>query len=95
MVIRFFKLPKHKTFSYKPRYYDPIKDEVEERRKLIEQELNGEEKYVPGAHIKGNMRRHIKSSRADLKKNRLQTLIVRVLMMLIIIAILYFVQRYL
>lgn len=26
-----FKTPNHKQFDYRPRYYDPIKDELEER----------------------------------------------------------------
>ncbi|MEL6924280.1 MAG: hypothetical protein AAFO94_09545 [Bacteroidota bacterium] len=30
-MARFFKLPKHNSFNYKPRYYDPAKEELEER----------------------------------------------------------------
>ena len=96
MVFRFFKLPKHRTFSYKPRYYDPIKDEVEERKRLIEQEMKAEqESYVPGSSIRGNMRRQIRSARTDAKKNRMQSLFIRLLLMGLIFAILYFVQKYL
>jgi len=30
-MARFFKLPKNSSFSYKPRFYDPAKEELEER----------------------------------------------------------------
>jgi len=35
------RLPKHKHFGYTPRYYDPIKEEVQERTRRIQQELQG------------------------------------------------------
>lgn len=31
----FIKLPAYKRFSFEPRYYDPIKEEVEKRERLI------------------------------------------------------------
>lgn len=31
MFGRMFKTPNHKQFDYRPRFYDPIKDELEER----------------------------------------------------------------
>ncbi|TCN73204.1 hypothetical protein [Acetobacteroides hydrogenigenes] len=96
MILRFFKLPKHRSFNYKPRYYDPIKDEVQERVKLIEQEMNADkESYVPGSSIRGNMKRQFQSSRKDVKKNKMQTLIIRLVLMIIIFLVLYFIQKYL
>ncbi len=38
-IIRFFRLPKHKQFNYQPLYYNPEKEEKEERKKRIEHEL--------------------------------------------------------
>ncbi len=29
------KFPKHKTFNYVPRYYDPMKDEDERRKRRL------------------------------------------------------------
>ncbi len=34
--LRLFKTPKNQQFSYKPRYWDPKKEEAEERRLRIE-----------------------------------------------------------
>jgi len=39
--IRLFKTPKAQQFSYKPRYWDPKKEEAEERRQRIETLQNG------------------------------------------------------
>lgn len=41
----FFKQNKPRGFNYKPRYYDPVKDELEQRRRAYEEERrkSGEE----------------------------------------------------
>ncbi len=39
--LRLFKPPKNQQFSYKPRYWDPKKEEAEERRLRIETLQNG------------------------------------------------------
>lgn len=31
----FVKLPKYKRFTFEPRYYDPVKEEIENRERLI------------------------------------------------------------
>jgi hypothetical protein len=36
---RFIKLPDHKRFEYTPRYWDPEKEEFEERVRQIQQEM--------------------------------------------------------
>lgn len=49
------RLSRNKRFSIEPRYYDPIKEEIEERTRRIKQELNqgsveggSSEGYSPG-----------------------------------------------
>lgn len=39
--LRFLKLPSYRRFGYQPLYYDPIKEELEERKKNIEREKSG------------------------------------------------------
>ncbi len=34
----FFHLPKHREFNFQPRYYDPVKEEIQERIKKIKNE---------------------------------------------------------
>jgi hypothetical protein len=36
MKITFYKRPKPRQFNYKPLYYDPEKEEAEERKKFLE-----------------------------------------------------------
>jgi hypothetical protein len=38
-IPRFIKLPSHKRFEYSPRYWDPEKEEREERIRQIKQEM--------------------------------------------------------
>ena len=45
------RLPRNRRFGIEPRYYDPVKEEIEERTRRIRRELNtGEssEDYLPG-----------------------------------------------
>jgi len=63
------KIPNHQRFYIKPRHYDPIKEEVENRERLIIAEINAEKKkgsYVPGTRMTSafdrNMRKKDNSS---------------------------------
>ena len=38
----FIRLPRNKRFGIDPRYYDPIKEEIEERTSAIKREMEGE-----------------------------------------------------
>ena len=45
-----FKKPEYKRFNLKPRYWDPVKEEQEARRRRIRAELKLEEnsdQYIP------------------------------------------------
>ena len=96
MILRFFKLPKYRTFNYKPRYYDPIKDEVQEHERLVKHEVNADKgNYVPGASIRGNIKHQFQNSRKEVKKSKTQTLLIRLMLIVIIFLILYFIQRFL
>ncbi|MDR3226144.1 MAG: hypothetical protein LBT56_00535 [Prevotellaceae bacterium] len=46
MKITFFKIPKHRVFEYKPRYYDANKEELDERVRKIEESLNSDKEYT-------------------------------------------------
>ncbi|MEN7550336.1 hypothetical protein AAG747_20625 [Rapidithrix thailandica] len=39
MKISFFKRYKYKQFHYEPRYYDPVKEELESRISMIKREI--------------------------------------------------------
>ena len=70
-IPRLFKVPKHKEFNYRPIYFDPEKEEREERIKRIKAEMgvkdeSGETKYKPGivrGQMRGNYRQYRKARR--------------------------------
>ena len=51
----FFKLPKHKEFEFKPRYYDAHKEEFEKRIENTKNEISG--KYKLGIRNLYNKKR--------------------------------------
>jgi len=55
-LLRFSKLPKHQRYEYKPRYWNPEKEELEERLKQIEQ-LKGGNAEGMKARIQSGLRR--------------------------------------
>jgi hypothetical protein len=58
----FFRIPEYSVFNYRPRYYDPEKEE--RRNKLREMriyqgknpDIDDDKPYSPGANIKGSFR---------------------------------------
>jgi len=51
------RLPKHKYFGYSPRFYDPIKEEVEERTRRLREELKGSSSEDYESSIAGSFRK--------------------------------------
>jgi len=54
--IRFSRLPKHQQYQYKPRYWDPQKEELEERLKQVENMKGGDAEAIK-ARLAGGFRR--------------------------------------
>ncbi len=54
------KIPSYQRFHYEPRHYDPIKDDIDERRKRIRRSLDAERKrgdYSARSRLEGSFRR--------------------------------------
>ena len=51
----FFGTQEHRTFNYKPRYYDAEKDALKQKFGHVDGS-NEREPYVPGAYVKGSLR---------------------------------------
>jgi hypothetical protein len=58
------RLPKNKRFNFQPRYYDPIKEEIEERTSRIKQELGSSSEYYR-EHISSAFRRRARSEKTS------------------------------
>jgi hypothetical protein len=60
-LLRFFNVPKHQRFTYKPRYWDPDQEQLDERMKRIK---DIQEKGVEAskARISGGFRQGFKGN---------------------------------
>lgn len=91
--IKFFKTPKRKPFEYKPLYYDEQKEELQKRVDAARQEMQNEKDYSQTAlkeRIDFRSSRQNSAARPSVMTN------VRVLLIAtILVAVLYFVYKYL
>ena len=58
------RLPKNKRFNFQPRYYDPIKEEMEERTSRIKKELGSSSEYYR-EHISSGFRRRVRREKTS------------------------------
>jgi hypothetical protein len=65
MIFTFFKRPKPRSFNYRPMYYDPVKEEAEERKKALSNLQGGD----PREHMRAEIRRRWKVDRSPVNKN--------------------------
>ena len=76
MISNLFKLPRHKTFAYKPRYYDPVKEEIKKRLKEKQGlEVNIDDVEVPIQERMSIKDNYINRKYADKKEFRVRVYI--------------------
>jgi len=85
-LLKFFRVPKHHQFTYKPRYWAPKKEELDERLQRIEEiQNNGVE--ASKARISGSFRKSYKGNhkyrKAQIRRSNV--------MLFIVIAVLLFI----
>ncbi|MCI1719769.1 MAG: hypothetical protein LKM37_01915 [Bacteroidales bacterium] len=94
MGLKFFHMPAHRVFDYKPLYYDPKTEAMDEARKSAESQDKG--KYVPGQIIHGGFRQmKFTSRKSEGSSNgytRARRYVVYLLLIAIMVALLYFGQ---
>ena len=92
MKFIFFKTAKPKAFEYKPLYYDPEKEEREQRKKELGLDTSSDHK----SFYKGELQRKWRRDRTTHKKNsRLRTTIYLIILLFAVYYIFFtdFVQR--
>jgi hypothetical protein len=52
MKFRVFKLPQHTRFEFTPRYYDPVKEEIEEKKARMAAYHNASTPEERAAHVR-------------------------------------------
>ena len=95
----FFKQNKPRGFNYIPRYYDPVKEELEQRRREWQREREAREGKPAGTInqpyrskiMRGDMRTHFHRRQEKVRK---QTTIRLLVIILIIVLFVYFYLRF-
>ncbi|MDD5508669.1 MAG: hypothetical protein PHD25_10165 [Bacteroidales bacterium] len=86
MAFKFFHTPKPKQFEFKPRYYDPKKEELEQRKR----ELGLSDSSDPELRLRSQMQQRWRSERKEArKKSGTQRLIIFILLALVLIYLLF------
>ncbi len=67
------RLPRPKNFSFEPRYYDPVKEDINNRTALIKQEMSQTPRMMGRSNIAGSFARR---ERENKQANVLQLVIV-------------------
>ena len=67
-LLRFFRVPKHQRYEYKPRYWDPKKEELQERLDRVNR-IQGEGTDAMKARISSGLKRGYKGDQR-LRKQR-------------------------
>ncbi|MCB8994075.1 MAG: hypothetical protein H6538_00535 [Bacteroidales bacterium] len=81
---RMFKLPQHRTFTYRPMFHDPEKEEREARLRKIQLEEGMKEStgYTPTIQ-RGAMRSYFKRSQKAQKQSNVRLIIIIMFLLLI------------
>ncbi|GEM_PF-27001 len=80
------RLPKHQRFSFQPRHYDPVKEEIEERVSKIKREMEieqGKQLTAAGSAIQGSFRTKSNVGKGTPSASGLQLIIALFLMVTI------------
>lgn len=92
-IPRFIKLPRHKQFNYSPRYWDPEKEEREDRIRRIKAEMGIEVTRDSGNRTtikRGSFRQASKNAKVRATRNSNIRLVI-ILAVLLILAYLLFI----
>jgi len=65
----FTKTPKHQRFNYTPRFYDPVKEELEQRESRIKLEISREKGEINQQDLTGHRTRISGAFHAARKRN--------------------------
>ncbi len=89
-LLSFFKTPKHQQFEYKPRYWNPRKEELERRLDLVHKSQEGNPDAMKARISTGLRRQYQSDSKSRSQQNfRRSMLLIAVIVALIFISYLF------
>jgi hypothetical protein len=91
-IIRLFRLPRNKRFNYQPLYYDPEKEEKQERMRRIESELGIKREVTEGYRTtitRGSMRSYFHKNEKARKQSNFRLVIIILFLLFVAYLILF------
>lgn len=92
--ISFFNTPKHRVFTYKPRYYDETKEHIKELKEKYHPKESETGTYIPGLSIREAYRKGIEGNRKDAGGVKVKGYIVFITLIVLFIAAYYIAQLF-
>ncbi len=89
MLPKFFRTYKNKQFTFLPRFYDKQKEELEERIKKIEAEVQGQKSDTYTKNIIRGSFRQAHRQRSVANRNSLLRLVIIVVILLLLVYLLF------
>ena len=89
MLPKFFRTYKHKQFTFLPRFYDKQKEELEERIKKAEAEVQGQKSGTYKKSIIRGSFRQAHHQRSVSNRNSLLRLVIIVVILLLLVYLLF------
>ena len=87
----FFGTQEVRRFSYKPRFYDPEKEEQKKRLKKAGFKNEEEHSYVPGQHLRGSLRDGNYQRTKEVSRNQKT---IGMVTMILLFAVVYLIYKY-
>jgi len=90
-IPRFFKIPRHRQFNYQPLYYDPNKEEREERNREIKRDLgltDEKREYRPTIR-RGSMRAYFKGNKRSERNSNIRLVLIIIFLLFLAYFLLY------
>ncbi|HQU58794.1 MAG: hypothetical protein KDD02_04760 [Phaeodactylibacter sp.] len=90
-LIKIFKVPKHQQYSYKPRYWDPQKEELHKRLKEVEERKGKSLDAVRARLESGGMRRGYTADTGQRQRQVLRSnlILVGIIVLLVLLSYLF------
>lgn len=85
---KFIKLPKHQQYQYKPRYWDPEKEELKERLQRIEALKQGDTEGMK-ARIASGIKRGYKADSRERNKQMTRSNLVLLIIVIFLLGVSY------
>ena len=82
-MAQFFKLPKNRRFSYKPRYYNEMAEKRKEREERIRKEVEAEKSGNYQSDASEELSNYITIARRTKKKSNIRLFVILVILLLI------------